>query len=315
MTMTKIIFLVMSVLLTFNSYAFSFNRIVECNGCSTSQLQQKSVQVSGTLPLGGIIYIFDFNKHNLHKYVVWVEADDGFQNISLNDYLKSLDINENDIINIFDGKDIAGSKAVIVSDIIEVFATTDEINSFNDIDEITDGFATNSVTIENIPPTYVNPQEGGQMIGNSFGVYNLVGNGSLSRSILIQVRNNNQFAIAWFQGVEAITSVFGVLQLDWNLDLLLILPNGSVGLANFVNGELTFDESTFKDTDGNNVPVSASDVTGGTFFFSEGQGSPGFEGFVRRLDLLGVGHGSSSGGGSCTFSCSAQSCVLTCHVN
>ena len=296
-------------ILSVNSYAY--NLIAECNGCNDAQSRQKAIQYANNIPNGGFVYVFNFTYHDLKKYFTFRESLLNTVNFDSKDlidkklkHLEKLGIDKKQIVDIFDNSKV-NLKSNSITIIIEVVPTPEEQVAFNDVDLLVDSFSPNIV--ENIPPTYTNPQTGGEMIGNYFGVYDLIGNSAMQAAILNQFHSSNQVSLAILYLEELATSMFQALNLNWNAEFKLILPDGSWGIAHFENDGLMFDENTFVDSDGNPVPVSPGDVSSRNYFFSEGSGNHG--GFVARLWSLGVGYGS---GRQCSGSCDANGCTVTC---
>ena len=315
--MKKIIFLALSILLTFNGYGY--NLVADCNNCTTNQLQQKATQTASALSSFGYVYVFNFTDHVLHKYFAWEENNDyqmedgKIDYNSVYEYLESHDITKKQVLKIFVNDNNRGQSFMIVT---KVTTSISERTSFDQIDSVLNRFG-GITDIEGEFPAYLdNPQTGGT-IGSDFGAYDIVGNASLARSLFNQVSDDafSQNIISALQGLQTFLNIFKGINIEMNINVIIHLPNGSIGIANLKHGELAFKDSEFIDSDGNPVPFNASDVSGRTFFFRNGRGSSGFNGFVRRINLLGIGHNSSSGNGKCTFVCSGDNCTLTCQAN
>jgi len=318
--MKKIILLI-SLLSSYNLSAI--NLAVECNGCNASQSQQKAEQHASAIPRIGHIYLFNFTNHNLKKYFVYQEglldSNDGSQNLfeKQSEVLKKYGITEDQIIDMFAGSATQNNTdSETFAIIYEITPTSLEVEKFNGLDVVLDSLTESNLFRGNFPPDIINPTTGAP-IGNGFGAYDIIGNTSLATALYnLSLDSWTTKIVTVLEYIQWASGALNIVNLDIDIKIAVTFPDGSKGMMGFNEyGDLEFDDSSFFDSDGNRVPESAGDTSGRTYFFSGGQESSGFGGFTRRLTMLGVGYGSSSGGGSCTFRCPAQGCILTCKVN
>ena len=290
--------------------ATAANKASQCNHCSNHQMQQQAIQTGYGFYNGGHVYVMNFSEHRMNKYYTWrsTSTDPRMSFQEMTAFLESKGIIENSIIEYFNSEELKIDllRSGFVVHAVQLTLSSEEHSDFRFIDSLIDNIYQRLEG--HIPVGNSNPVTG-ELIGPTFSAYQVIGDRVQGIGLLNDIAKGPEA-----NALLSVARIFQSVGIDF-IKITINFPDGSTGVAVLENGKLVFDESSWIDSEGNNIPLTRQNTLGRTYRFQE-RTSPNYQHFFNRLVELGVPiNNNTSNGISCSWRCRVDGCTLSCSTH